>query len=222
MNRRSDARRSRDRCESPRGDSSRRIRGPDGYERLRSNAPSRILRGTAELIPDFDRVFDTDNLLMSLTKVQESGGDAAGGDGLRPSDLCRRDAAPIFEFLGRTIRAGQYRHEPVRNIHVPKSSGGTRTISIATATDRSVSRAAYSAIGPMLDAMFQRMSYGFRPRRSAWHLLADLGCAVAAGCRYLVIDDIRSAFDCIRRDLLQQDIERSIMDRRYCDLLIRA
>lgn len=123
-------------------------------------------------------------------------------------DYSLRDLAPVLAEVSLSVLKGTYRPGEVRAVRIPKSNGKFRTLSVADVVDRVVAQALYRAIGPYFDHQFLPMSYGFRPGISHLDLLADLHHSIAAGNTVLAIDDIATAFDVVRHDLLLEDLDR--------------
>jgi hypothetical protein len=78
---------------------------------------------------------------------------------------------------------------------IPKPRGGHRTLSVGNLCDRVVAAALNNALGGLWEAVFLPCSYGFRPRRGVWLLLAELGAAMAREDLWVVgLADIKDAF----------------------------
>lgn len=192
---------------------------PFDYVTERKQASKKILHGTASEIPPIHQVVATDNLLNCLRDLQNRCGDAPGPDGIRPSDYSLRDAAPMCAALSLQLLNGTYQPGPTRPVQLPKPSGGFRTLRIASVCDRIVPQAVYRAIRPAVDCQFLRCSHGFRPNYSHWDTLAGLYLAVASGNYAILNDDIRTAFDVVRHDLLLEDVARTVRADGYPELI---
>jgi RNA-directed DNA polymerase len=99
--------------------------------------------------------------------------------------------------LAQAILAGRYRPQPARRVAIPKpGSTEPRVLKIPALGDRVVGKAVHRAWGPLWEEEFLPCSYGFRPGRGPWTLLADLQVRMRAlGRSVLVVADIRRAFD---------------------------
>src|SRR5262245_50111684 len=95
--------------------------------------------------------------------------------------------------LSECILNATYRPQDVRRIAVPKpGTGEYRILKIGVLADRVVGKALHNAFTPLWEGRFLPCSYGFRPRRSTWTLLADLEVAMERQGRWVLgIADIR-------------------------------
>jgi retron-type reverse transcriptase len=121
----------------------------------------------------------------------------------------------IVADLSRQVLAGVYTAEPVRRVRIPKEpgSGKYRTLRIGTLCDRVLGKALDDAFKGFWEKRFLPSSYGFRPRRSTWHLLADLEVALGrTGRTVLAVDDVKSAFDTVPLDAVL-DVHREALAR---------
>src|SRR5947208_3357090 len=74
--------------------------------------------------------------------------------------------------------------------------------------------------GPTVEPVCCDGSYGFRPKRGTWHLLADLEANVADGGLYtLAVDDVRKAFDNVVIVDLTEDLREYIRDEGLLTLI---
>jgi retron-type reverse transcriptase len=146
--------------------------------------------------PSIDWVADHEVLLAAYDQLRAEGGQSPGPDGLTYRQLSRSEAADLLRTVAKAIQQGSYRPGPGRQVRVPKPAGGYRVLTIRSILDRVVSKALNDALTPFFEKIFRNGSYGFRPKRSPWHLLADLERDVIEHDRnVLVVDDVRKAFD---------------------------
>ncbi len=92
-----------------------------------------------------------------------AGKKTAGIDGKKSLDFAER-------FQLETLlkdNAGNWKHQRLREIPIPKKDGTTRMLKIPTIADRAWQCLAKHALEPAHEATFHERSYGFRTGRSA-------------------------------------------------------
>ena len=99
------------------------------------------------------------------------------------------------------MASGSYFPPPVKEVGIPKRSGGTRILGVPTVADRVAQTVAKQYLEQLLEPHFDPDSYGYRPRRSA----KDAVRVTRQRCwRYdwVLEFDVKGAFDNLDHDLL--------------------
>ena len=140
---------------------------------------------------------------------------AVGVDGLTKErygeDLERR----IRELYDR-MKAGRYRHQPIRRVHIPKARGKTRPIGISTIEDKIVQRAITEVLSAVYEQDFLGSMYGFRPGRGAHDALRELNRKIwRSNVGWIIEADIVSFFDSIDRKKLMEMLRERIADESF-------
>jgi group II intron reverse transcriptase/maturase len=183
------------------------------------------LRKVAELVKrdphlrlrSLAHLLDEEALGRAFARLRADAG--AGVDGLTKQDY-GGDLAANIRGLHARMKAGQYRHRPIRRVNIPKATGGTRPIGVSCIEDKLVQGALAELLEAIYEQVFLDCSYGFRPGRSAHDALRTLNAAAYRGEIGWVLEaDIESFFDSIDRKKLKQMIEQRIDDRSLMRLV---
>lgn len=172
--------------------------------KLASDAPTMKISTLAHNI-------DLDLLEEAYRRTRKDG--ARGVDGLSAKEYAVNLQANLQSLLDRA-KSGTYRAPPVRRVHIPKGNGKeTRPLGIPTFEDKILQRAVAMVLEAVYEQDFLDCSYGFRPRRSAHQLVADLWSeAMIVGGGWIVEIDIRKYFDAIPHASLIDVVRRRVVD----------
>jgi retron-type reverse transcriptase len=116
-----------------------------------------------------ERILDPLNLMRAYRKVVSNAG-SAGVDGMTVKEL-KGWIRHNYPMLKEQIVKGCYRPQAVREVEIPKSSGGTRKLGIPTVIDRWIQQAIGQILSLEYETTFSEHSYGFRPKRNAHQAL---------------------------------------------------
>ena len=125
---------------------------------------------------------------------------AAGVDGQTLEGFEDRLGPELYKLWNR-MSSGSYMPPPVRRVMIPKADGGQRPLGIPTVSDRIAQEVVRRYLEPLLELVFHKDSYGYRPERSA---IDAIRTARQRCWRYdWVLDmDIKGFFDTIDHELL--------------------
>lgn len=144
---------------------------------------------------------------------------AVGVDGMTVEQYGEQLAGNLQALRAR-MKAGQYRHQPIRRVNIPKENGSTRPIGISTVEDKVVQRAVRDVLEAVYEQDFLECSYGFRPRRGAHDAIRKLHEVVPSGsANYILEADIVSFFDSIDRKVLMEMLRERIADEKLMRLV---
>ena len=105
---------------------------------------------------------------------------AAGLDGVTKEQYGQELEVNLRDLHAR-LKAKQYRHQPIRRVHIPKEGGQTRPIGVSTFEDKLVQDALREALEAIYEQDFLDCSYGFRPGRSPHDAVRTLDRIVHRG-----------------------------------------
>jgi len=168
----------------------------------------------------FDRIHRPDVLWMAWFNVKRNKG-AAGVDGVTLEAVEQYGVERLLSELQDELRAGKYVPPPVLRRYIPKPDGKQRPLGIPTVADRVVQAAAKLVLEPIFEAGFEATSYGFRPKRGTLEALEDIRETVNGGCDFVFDADIKDYFGSLSHEVLLEQVEKRVSDRRVVKLIRR-
>lgn len=178
-------------------------------ERAKKNPRERIL--------SLCRFVDAAALARAYGRLRQDA--AVGVDGVTVEQYGQRLEENLAELHAK-LKAGQYRHQPIRRVLIPKDKGKTRPIGISSVEDKIVQGALREVLETVYEQDFLDCSHGFRPLRGAHGALRALHREVRAGwVRFILEADIVSFFDRIDRAKLMTMLRERIADESLMRLV---
>lgn len=163
-----------------------------------------------------DKVYRRNTLRASWERVKANGG-SAGTDHQSIEEFESR-LEENLEELSEALRDGSYRPRPIRRVYIAKAGGGQRPLGIPTVRDRVVQGALRLVVEPIFEREFTTSSYGFRPGKGCKDALREVEQLLKNGYGYVVDADLKSYFDTIPHNRLQEELRKRIADGRVLDL----
>jgi len=118
-----------------------------------------------------------------------------------------------IQALHARLKAGKWRHQPIRRVHIPKAPGKTRPIGISCIEDKIVQGALTEVLQAIYEQDFLPNSYGYRPKRSAHGALRAVDAMVfRGGIKVNLEADIQAFFDSLLRDKLKEMLQVRVAD----------
>lgn len=147
---------------------------------------------------------------------------AVGVDGITVETYGQNLGLRLAE-LHRRLKGRQYRHQPIRRVHLPKGDGRTRPIGISATEDKVVQGALRDVLEAVYEQDFKDCSYGFRPGRSAHDAMRALRWSMGSNRVKCVLEaDIKSFFDTVDRTRLLEMIRSRIPDGSLLRLISKC
>lgn len=165
-----------------------------------------------------DKVFAERNLRTAAAKVAANEG-APGIDHVTVEAFIN-DLDTNVTRLSAVLRDGSYEPQAIRRTYIPKpGSNEQRPLGIPTVRDRVVQAAVRHVMEPIFEKEFAQHSYGFRPRRGCKDALRRVDDLLKQGYVYVVDADLKSYFDTIPHERLQNRLRERIADTRLLGLI---
>ena len=162
-------------------------------------------------------LIDRDALKRAYGRIRKNA--AVGVDGVT-KQMYGQDLEQNIADLHERLKAGKYRHQPIRRIHIPKDKSRKRPIGISCLEDKVVQGALTEILGAIYEQDFLDGSFGFRPNRSAHDALRALDQAVRQGGANVIFEaDVTSFFDTVHRRTMLEMLEERIADRSFMRLV---
>jgi len=144
---------------------------------------------------------------------------AVGVDGVT-KEAYAEDLDNNLRVLQARMKAKQYRHQPIRRVHIPKAPGKTRPIGISCIEDKIVQGALTEVLEAVYEQDFLDCSYGFRRGRSAHDALRALNHTVThERIGWILEADIQAYFDSLLRDKLREMLQKRVVDGQMLRLV---
>jgi RNA-directed DNA polymerase len=144
---------------------------------------------------------------------------AVGVDGVTAEQYAQ-NLEEKLRGLHERMKAGNYRHQPIRRVNIPKENGKTRPIGVSTVEDKVVQGALKEVLEAVFEQDFMNCSYGFRPGRRPHDAIRALDQEMGRGSiKYILEADIVSFFDSIIRKVLMEMLRERIADESLMRLV---
>lgn len=166
-----------------------------------------------------ESVVERENMRKAWKKVRGNKG-SPGVD-----EMSIAEAIPWLKqnwaIVRKEILNGEYFPENIKQVEIPKKSGGMRKLGIPTVLDRLIQQAIHQVLSPIFDKDFSESSFGFRPKRSAQMAVSRARYYARKGKRFVVDMDLEKFFDRVSHDVLMARVERKVKDKRILTLIRR-
>lgn len=154
--------------------------------------------------------------------LSNKGARTAGIDGAtrETSDPPEAYIALIRE-IQQELREKRFRPVPVRRVPIPKATGKTRPLGIATIKDRVVQMLIKMVLEPIWESDFLNCSNGFRPGRKTMDCIAALDSYINNQSKHfwVIEGDSKGAFDNVQHDIVVKCLAERIADQRLLKLI---
>ena len=158
------------------------------------------------------------NLTEAFKAVKRNKG-APGVDGITITEY-EKNLDQELRQLKQEVLSWSYKPTPVKRVEIPKPNGkGVRLLGIPIIKDRVLHMAIKRILEPLIDPIFSKNSYGFRPGRSQRNAVEAAREIVRSGKEYVVDIDLSKFFDRINHDRLIYRLAEHVKDKRVLRLI---
>jgi RNA-directed DNA polymerase len=146
------------------------------------------------------------HLVMEAFKLVKANKGAVGVDGESLKQYEEKLEDNLYKLWNR-MSSGSYFPKPVKGVEIPKKSGGTRLLGVPTVEDRIAQMVGRLYFEPIVEKLFYKDSYGYRPGKSA---IDAIGTTRKRCWEYdwAIEFDIRKLFDNIDHELLMKAVKK--------------
>ncbi len=164
-----------------------------------------------------EKILGRENIFQAYFRVKQNQG-APGVDQLTVEQL---GLFLIGNWGGikASILDGSYRPQPVKQVEIPKATGGSRKLGIPSVVDRLIQQAILQILTPIFEPHFSNSSFGFRPGRSAHQAIKQAHGYLKQGYSIVVDIDLENFFNEVNHDILMARIARKVRDKRVLKLI---
>ena len=148
----------------------------------------------------------TRKMVWEAYKKVKSKGGSAGIDEQSLENYAVKLPENLYKLWNR-MSSGSYFPLPVKEVKIPKSSGGSRTLGIPTVEDRIAQQVVKSYLEPKVDSSFHPDSYGYRPGRNAHQAISSAASRCASYYSWVVDLDIKGFFDNLDHELMMKALQ---------------
>jgi len=138
--------------------------------------------------------------------------------GVNPETLDGMSKEVLIEIVDK-LKNESFQFNPGRRVLIPKASGGTRPLTIASPRDKIVQEAMRMILEAVYEPIFSKYSHGFRPGRAGCHTALKAVSQDFQASTWMIEGDISKCFDSIEHNKLMQTIENKILDRKFTRLI---
>lgn len=121
--------------------------------------------------------------------------------------------------LERQLADGTYRPQPLTEVPIPKSDGGTRLLHVPAVRDRVVARAMLDAVNPLIDPHLGCAAYAYRPGLGVADAVEAVVDLRESGAQWVLRTDVDDCFPTIPVALARRRFGALVADSAILDVL---
>ena len=163
--------------------------------------------------------FNKESLISCFHELDER--KAIGADKQSKGDYALNLESNI-EHLITSMKTMSYRPKPLREVKIPKLSGGVRSLGISCIEDKIVQLMIAKILESLYEPLFRHSSYGFRPGRNCHQAIKNVNQFIFHHWSPVVLDvDLENFFGSIEHSKMLALLRLRIKDERFLRLIAR-
>ena len=163
----------------------------------------------------FDLMFNEKLYEIAYQKLKSKPGNMTPGTDQTTLDGTNQT---VFRDIIKSLKNESFQFSPGRRVNIPKTSGGLRSLTIASPRDKIVQEVMRMILEAIFEPTFSNNSHGFRINRSCHTALRQIK-GEFVGASHFIEGDITKCFDKIDHHLLINLIKERINDSRFIRLI---
>ena len=165
----------------------------------------------------FRQLLGLDNFQRAWEQVAANQG-CAGVDQQTIGQFAQQSSLYLTHLI-HDLELGVYRPLPLRQLWIPKKSGGWRSLAVPTVRDRIVQQALLQILYPVLDPQFESCSFAYRPGRSHKLAVQRVDFLHRQGYEWLLDADIVHYFENVQHLRLLAEVQERLHEPKFLKLV---
>lgn len=158
----------------------------------------------------YKKICDMATLKLGLARVKNK---SPGVDGEVKADITEERLKKLL----KSLKVQKYQPRSNKRVSIPKAGGGIRYLGISSAIDKVVQATIVNLLTPIVEPIFIKHSYGFRPGKGCHDALH----AIRYGWQnvtWTITVDVEKCFNTVNHDILLKILEK-YMDQACLELI---
>jgi RNA-directed DNA polymerase len=160
----------------------------------------------------------TKRMVLEAYKKVKSNGGGAGVDEQSLIDYAEKLPQNLYRLWNR-MTSGSYMPSLVKEVKIPKKSGGERSLGIPMVYDRVCQQALLNRLEPIFEAVYDDANFGYRKGRSTKDALKKVWKEIQDGNEWIVDADLEDFFGTADYEKIMTLLNQRVSDGRILNLM---